>query len=143
MSLATFETKFKNVEHSTCVWLEKEYVKLHDALPTIEKDVDAVLPYVSMLLQTVLEAMGQTAAATEAGVVLSQAQSDLSVASAVVADTGATLTASGAISAVQSNLSGLLTAAKVTDAKSVATVTKAASELGTLATAVSAAVASK
>lgn len=137
MSLSTLFKDIENAEHSTCVWFEHEFVKLHKDLPEITAIVDKILPYVSLLLQTVLDGAGQVAAGSVAANVLNKAQSALDVANAVVYDTGVTPTAVSAISAVASNLKGILSTAQISNTKSVATITKAVSELGTLTTALS------
>lgn len=132
--------KIEGAEHSTALWFEKEYTKLHSDLPEITDIADKVLPYVSLLLQVVIGAAAGAPAAAETGAILAKAQSDLDVANALVYDTGATPTAASAIGAVQANLSGLLSASQISNSTSVATVTKAVSELGMLASAISAAV---
>jgi hypothetical protein len=132
MSIESIFKDIENAEHSTCAWFEKEYVKLHSEMPKIVAIADKILPYVSLLLQTVIGAEAGQPAATEAGVILAKAQSDLDIANAVIYDTGATPTAVSAITAVATNLKGVLTAAQISNPTSVATVTKAVSELGTL-----------
>ncbi len=129
-------TEIENADKSTCAWFEKGWAKLHTEAPKIIDIADKILPYVSLLLQTVIGAEAGAPAAAVAGKILSQAQSDIDVANAVIYDTGATPTAASAISAVATNLGGLLTAGHVTNTVSVSTVTKAVSELGTLATAI-------
>jgi hypothetical protein len=68
--------------------------------------------------------------------VVNEAQTDLSVASALVADFGPTPTAASAFASVQTNLNGLLTAGHVKSTTAVAAVTKAVSEVGVIAQAV-------
>ena len=136
MSVSSVLKDISNVEHSTAAWFEKEWAVLHKELPTIVQLTDKILPYVKLLLQTVITAEFGAAAGAETAKVLTVAQSDIDVANALVYDTGATPTAASAISAVQSNLSAVLAATGVKNSQSVATVTKAVSELGTLATAI-------
>lgn len=140
MSATSLFAGIENAEKSTCAWFEKVWAKVSADAPKIVDIADKILPYVSLLLQTVIGAEAGAPAAAVAGKILSQAQSDLDVANAVIYDTGATPTAVSAINAVASNLGGLLTAAHVTNAASVATVNKAVNELGTLSTAISKAV---
>jgi hypothetical protein len=130
----------EGAEHSTALWFEKEWSKLHAEAPTLVNIADKTLPYVSLLLQTVVGAEAGAPAATEVGTILTKAQNDLDVANALIYDTGATPTAATAITAVQTNLKGILSATQVSNPKSVATVTKAVNELGVLATAISTAV---
>jgi hypothetical protein len=135
----SFITKLENAEKSTSAWFEKEWVKVYKAEPTVVEIADKTLPYLSLLLQTVIGAEAGQPAATTAGKILTKAQNDLDVAAALIYDTGATPTAASAITAVQTNLSGLLTASQITNKTSVATVTKAVSETGVLAAAITAA----
>jgi hypothetical protein len=123
-------------EKSTAAWFEAEYVKLHASAPTIVAIADKVLPYASLLLQTVIGAEAGAPAAAVAGKILSKAQADLDVANALIYDTGPTFTAAAAINAVQSNLEDLLSATQISNPTSVATVTKAINELGVLSTAI-------
>ena len=132
MSMTSLFSGIENAERSTCAWFEKEYVKVRNEAPKFVAIVDKVLPYVSLLLQTVIGAEAGQPAAAAAGTILAKAQSDLDVANALIYDTGATPTAASAISAVATNLKGVLTATQVSNPTSVATVTKAVSELGTL-----------
>ena len=136
MSLVTLEKKFVTAEHSTVAWLETEITKIEGKAPAIEKVIDAGLKYVGLAAQVALDATGDPAAAAVVGSVVSEAQTDLAVASALVADFGPTPTAASDFAAVQTNLNGLLTAGHVTSATSVAAVTKAVSEVGVIATAV-------
>lgn len=132
----SFLTVLEGAEHSTAAWFAKEWTKVHAEAPTVVAIADKTLPYVSLLLQTVIGAEAGAPAAAVAGTILSKAQSDLDIANAVIYDTGATPTAVGAITAVQNNLTGILKATQVSNPTSVATVTKAVNELGTLASAI-------
>jgi hypothetical protein len=140
MSLVSIFDGIINAEKSTAVWFEAEYVKLHKSAPTVVAIADKVLPYASLLLQTVIGAEAGAPAAAVAGKILSKAQADLDVANALIYDTGPTLTAAGAINAIQSNLSGLLSATQISNPTSVATVTKTVNELGVLSAAITAVV---
>ena len=126
-------------EHSTAAWFEKEWAKIHADAPKITDIADRVLPYVSSLAQIVIGAEAGAPAAALVGNVLGQVQKDLDVANAVIYDTGATPTATSAVTAIQTNLSGLLTAGHISNATNVATITKAVNELGVLIAALPAA----
>ena len=136
MSLATLEKKFVTAEHSTVAWLETTIAKIEGKAPAIEKVIDAGLKYVGLAAQIALTATGDPAAAAIVGDVVNEAQTDLAVASALVADFGPTPNAATAFAAVQTNLNGLLTAGHVKSTTAVAAVTKAVSEVGVIATAV-------
>ena len=140
MSIESIFAGIVNAEKSTSTWFEKEWTKIHAEAPTIVAIADKTLPYVSLLLQVVVGAEAGASAATEVKTILTKAQNDLDVANALIYDTGATPTAASAIAAVQSNLQGILTATQVSNPTSVATVTKAVSELGVLSTAITSAV---
>ena len=140
MNLKSIFAGSVNAEKSTSAWFEKEWAKIHAEAPTVVAIADKTLPYVSLLLQTVIGAEAGAPAAAEAGSILAKAQADLDIANALIYDTGATPTAAGAIAAVQANLQGVLSASQVSNPVSVATVTKAVSELGVLATALATAV---
>jgi hypothetical protein len=129
-------TGIENLEHSTVAWFAKEYQSIHGELPAIDALVDRVAPYMKVLLQTVVTAEFGAPAGTLVADAVSSAQADLDVVSATVYDVGATPSAASMVSAVQSNLSGLLTAGHVTNPTSVATVTKVVTELGSLSTAI-------
>jgi hypothetical protein len=137
MSIFTkIETKIVSAEHSTFAWIEKELTAIHGEAPAIEKVINAILKYVGPVLQIALVASGNPAAAAAAGLIITEAKTDLAVASALVTDFGPTPTAASAFTSVQTNLSGLLTAGHVTSTQSVAAVTKAVSEVGVIASAV-------
>ena len=126
---------FSNAEHSFAAWAEKELAKIEAAAPTIERVAGTVLTYAGPALQTVVAAEAGAPAAAVVGKVIQQAQSDLTAASGLIYDFGATPSVASIVSGVQSNLGTLLTAGHVTNANSVATVTKVVNELGTLAAA--------
>jgi hypothetical protein len=139
MSLKSLFAGIANAEKSASAWFEQRWLEIHSDAPKITAIADKTLPYVSLLLETVLGATAGQPAATEAAKILAKAQSDLDVACALIYDTGATPTAASAITAVQSNLSGVLSATQVSNPASVATITKAIDELGVFAHALTAA----
>jgi len=130
-------SKIANAEHTFAAWVEKELAKLLGAAPKIEAVADTILKYVGPALQTIVTAEAGSAAGAAVGKVIAEAQSDLMAVSGLVYDFGAQPSTASVVSAVQSNLAALLTAGHITNATSVATVTKVASELGALATALS------
>lgn len=129
-------TAIKNAEHSTVAWIEKELAALEKEAPTIERVIDAGLTYVGPVLQIGLTAIGDAPEAALVGTVIGKAQIDLKAASALVTDFGPTPTAASMFSAVSSDLGSLLSAAQVKNTTTIATVTKAVSEVGILAAAV-------
>jgi hypothetical protein len=130
--MANIFTRLIADEHTFASWAEKELAKLYQAAPTIEKIADTVLTYAGPALQAVVTAEAGVAAGSVVGKVIATAQSDLIAASGLVADFGATPSAASIIGSVAANLSGLLTATKITNASSVATTTKVVSELNAL-----------
>lgn len=134
-------TKIAAAEHSTVAWLEKELALIEGEAPTIEKVIDTGLTYIGPVLQIALDAIDDPAAASLVGTVVTKAQADLKVVSALVTDFGPTPTAASMFASVQANLGGLLTAGQVTNAQSVAAVNKAVNEVGVLGAAVSTAAA--
>jgi hypothetical protein len=132
----SFFSKIVAAEHSTVAWLEKELIALEKQAPTIERVIDAGLTYVGPVLQIGLTAIGDAPEAALVAAVISKAQIALKAASALVTDFGPTPTAASMFSAVSSDLGSLLSAAQVKNATTIATVTKAVSEVGLLASAV-------
>jgi hypothetical protein len=132
----SFFSKIEGAEHSTVAWLEKELAAFEGKAPTIERVIDAGLSYVGPALQLGLAAAGDTPLAAEVGVVVAKAQTDLKVASALVTDFGPTPTAASLFAAVKANLAALLGAGRISNATTVATVTKAVNEVGVIASAV-------
>ena len=132
----SFWSKIVGIEHTFTAWVAKELTAIEGAEPKIERVVDATLSYAGPALQMVLQATGQTVASGVVGNVISQAQSDMKVASALVYDFGPTPTAASAFSAVQNNLMSLLSAGHVTDPKSVQAVQKVVNEIGAVSVAV-------
>lgn len=129
-------SKIASAEHTFAAWAEKELAKLYTAAPKIEQVIGTVLTYAGPALQTVVTAEAGAAAGAEVGKIVAQAQSDLIAAGSLVYDFGPSPSVSGTLTAVKDNLAALLTAGHVTSATSVATVTKVANELSTLATAI-------
>ena len=135
MSLTSLFAGIESAEHTFATWAEKELLKVEGAAPSIEKIADTILQYARPALQTVvtLEAGGPAGALV--GRIIGKAQSTLTAASGLIADFGATPGVASVLSAVSSDLGGVLTAAGV-NAKSVAVVNKVTGEINTLSTAV-------
>lgn len=122
--------------HTFGAWAEKELAKLVGIEPKIEQIAGTVLTYAGPALQTIVTAEAGAPAGALVGKVISAAQADLTAASGLIYDFGASPSVASVISSVQTNLSGLLTAGHITDAKSVGTATKIVTELGQLANAI-------
>jgi hypothetical protein len=137
----SFFSGIASAEHTFAAWAEKEWTKVYNEAPKLAQITDTVLKYVGPALQIAVTAEAGNAAGALVGSVVSEAQTDLTAASGLVTDFGATPTAAGVISSVASNLQGLLTDAHVTSATSVSAVTKAVSSLSALSTAISTAAA--
>jgi hypothetical protein len=128
-------------EKSTAAWLEKEVTVIEGKAPTIEKVIDTTLTYVGPALTIALDALGETQLAADIAPLIVKAKTDLAVASALVTDLGPTPTAASAFADVVTNLSGVLTAVKVSNPTTIAAVTKAVTEVGVLGAAVATAAA--
>ena len=126
----------KAAEHTFAAWAEKEWAAVFKAAPKIESVLAATLKYAGPALQTVITAEAGAPAGAIVGKVIQDAQAGLVAASGLVYDFGATPTVGGVIGSIQSNLGDLLSAGHVTNAGSVATVTKVVNELTALAAAI-------
>jgi hypothetical protein len=133
--------KLKNAEHTFTAWVAKEYAKLYAEEPKIEAIADTVFKYAIPAVQIIVGAEAGQPAAAIVGAVATEAQADLHAASALIMDFGPTPTATSIVAGVQSNLNALLTDGHITNATSVANVTKVVNTLGALVSALPAAVA--
>lgn len=133
-------TTIANAEHTFAAWCEKEWTALYNEAPKLEQVADTVLKYAAGALQIAAVVESGNPEIAIISKVLTTATTGITAASGLIADFGATPTASGILSSVSSDLSGLLSAAHVTNAKSVAAVTKVVNEINTVAAAVAAAV---
>lgn len=122
-----------SAEHTFAAWAEKEWAIVYKEAPKVESVLAATLKYAGPALQTVVTAEAGGPAGAIVGKVLADAQAGLVAASGLVYDFGATPTVGGVLSAVTSNLSGLLAAGHITNATSVATVTRVVNEINTVA----------
>ena len=118
-------------------WVAKEWTKVFAAAPTIEAVADTVFKYVVPALQIILSAV-----APEDAVILTpiftEIQKDVSVASGLIFDFGATPTAAGMVAAIEKDLTDLLAAGHIKDAALVAKVQIVINTIGSLATALKA-----
>jgi hypothetical protein len=121
-----------NAEHTFAAWAEKELAKVLNAAPTFLQIADTTLAYAGPILQTVLSAAGQSAAGTEAGKIISQAQQDIVVVRAVITDAGPVPSAAAIILSIQNNLAAALAAGHISDPVSVALVNKLLKEFAAL-----------
>ena len=121
--------------HTFGAWAEKELTLLTGKAPAIEQTAASILKYAGPALQTVVSLEAGAPAGAVVGKVVSDAQAGLVAASGLIYDFGASPTTASVVGSIQSNLSALLSAGHVTNSTSVATVTKVASELGSLVTA--------
>lgn len=122
-----------SAEHTFAAWVEKEWSAVYKEAPKVEAVLAATLKYAGPALQTVVTAEAGGPAGAIVGKVLADAQAGLVAASGLVYDFGATPSVGGVLGSVTSNLSGLLSAAHVTNAGSVATINRVISELNTVA----------
>ena len=129
-------TGIANAEHTFAAWCEKEWTALYNEAPKLEQVADTILKYASGALQIAAVFEGNNPEIASINKVINTAQGGITAASGLIADFGATPTVTGILTGVTTNLSGLLTAAHVTNAKSVSAVTKVVNELNTLISAV-------
>jgi len=121
--------------HTFGAWAEKELALLVGKAPAIEQTAASILKYVGPALQTIVTVEAGAPAGAIVGKVVADAQASLIAASSLIYDFGASPTVASVVGSVQSNLAALLAAGHVTNATSVATVTKVTTELGSLVTA--------
>lgn len=126
-----------NVEHTFAAWAEKELAKLFKEAPKIEQVADAILTYVGPALQTVVTLEAGAPAGALVGKVIRDAQSDLTAASGVIYDFGASPSAASLVNSVKENLAALLAAGHISDPPSVARVKQVVGELEILVAALS------
>lgn len=122
-----------SVFSSFTTWVKSEWTKVFNEAPKIEVLADTVLKYAVPALSIIVGAEAGAPAGALVASVGAEAQKDLSAVSGLIYDFGATPTAASIVSGVQSNLQGLLTAGHISNANSVANVTKVVSTLGDLA----------
>jgi hypothetical protein len=131
-----FFSKIASALHTFGAWAEKEWTVIYSSAPTIEQVAAAVLKYAGPALSTVVTAEAGGPAGALVAKALSDAQAGLLAASSLIYDFGAHPSVVGSIKAVQTNLSALLSAGHITNATSVATVTKVVNELDSLSQAI-------
>jgi hypothetical protein len=114
-------TFFAKVE----AWFKKVFTKA----PGWEKTASAVLTYVAPLLETVVALTAGSPAETFVAGVIGKVQSDMAVAAVTIEDATSSVSLTGVLTSIQTNLSSLLTAGQITDA---ATVTKVTAVVNTI-----------
>jgi hypothetical protein len=122
-----------NAAKSTAAWIEKELTKILKAAPTVLSVIDTTLSYTSTIIEVIVERVAGTAAEAEVAKILTEVQSDIKVAQAVIYDTGASTTVSGLLDAIIANLKALETAGHISDTATIALVTKVLTELDVIA----------
>ena len=121
-----------NAEHTFVAWFEKEIAAIKKVAPTIEQSADAAFKYASLVVGIVA---AQVPTGSEAEKVLQEILSDIKVASAVVFDAGAHANVAGVVQTIVDNLADLLKAGHISNAGSVATITKVINTLAALVSA--------
>jgi hypothetical protein len=119
-------------------WFARTWQKVVGEAPAIEKVADAVLGYSVPAIQIILGVL----APEEAPIVvpiLTEVQKDLHIASGLIFDFGATPTASSMISAIEKDLTDLLSAGHIKDTALVAKIQLIVNTIGSLGTALTAA----
>jgi hypothetical protein len=125
-------SSISNAAHTFVNWFEKEITAVKKAAPSIEKSADAAFKYASAVVGIVAT---QVPSGSEAEKILDEILADIKVASAVVFDAGAHANVGGLIQTIVDNLGDLLKAGHITNAGSVATVTKVINTLAALVSA--------
>jgi len=115
-------------------WVAKEWAKVYSAAPKIEQVADTVFKYVVPALQIILTSLAPEDAAV-VGPIFAEIQKDVSVASGIIFDFGATPTAGSLVSAIEKDLTDLLAAGHIKDQALVAKVQLVVNTVGSLASA--------
>lgn len=134
INLMSLFSNIANAEHTFAGWVAAQYAKFYKAEPKIEQIADTVFEYVIPGLQIILAAEGGPAAAAVVNSIATEAQKTLLVVSALIHDFGPNPTASSMLTAVQANLTNLLTAGHITNPTSVAKLQKVVNTVGVIAT---------
>ena len=129
---------FITVLRGFSAWVAKEWAKISNEAPKIEKIADTVLSYAAPALQIVLGGLDPAAAAV-VGPIFAEVQRDLHVASGLIYDFGATPNAAGILATIEQDLQGILVAGHIKDANLQAKVLMIVNSIGSLATAIAAA----
>ncbi len=124
-----------NIFKSFTGWAQKEWTKIFNEAPKIEALADTVLKYAIPAVSIIVGAEAGAPAGAAVSAIGSEVQKDLTAASGLIYDFGATPTAASIVSAAQSNLGTLLTDGHVTNPTSVSNVTKVINTLGELVSA--------
>jgi hypothetical protein len=114
-------------------WLKTEWTKMFNAAPSVIHVADTVLKYAVPAISIIVGAEAGAPAAAIVASVGAEAQKDLLAVSGLIYDFGANPTTAGMVTGVQNHLSALLSAGHISNAGSVANVTKVVNALGDLA----------
>jgi hypothetical protein len=128
-------SSIKSALGTFAAWAEKELGALNKAAPALEQTSASILKYAGAALQTVVTAEAGAPAGALVGKILADAQAGLTAAAGFIYDYGAVPTAASITGSVVTNLSSLLSAAKITNTASVDAVTTVVSNLNALTTA--------
>lgn len=120
-------------------WFAKEWQKLFNAAPQIEKVADAAISYAAPALQIILGMLNPEAAAA-AGPIIAEVQKDLHVASGLIYDFGASPNAVSILNGVTTNLNDLLNAGHIKDTNAQNKVTLVVNTISSLVTALETAI---
>jgi hypothetical protein len=115
--------------------VEKEFEELWGKAPSLATIASTTLTFVGPILETVVTVEDGSAAGTAVTAVINKVEMDLSAVKGLLTVVGPTVSVKGLISGAQNDLASLLSAAQITDPKSVANVTLVINELAALATA--------
>lgn len=129
----------KKAEHTFTAWVAKTYQAFRNEEPTIVAISDRVYPYVKSAVQIAIGFESPEVAAA-AGPIIDKIHAGLDTAAGLVYDFGATPTAAGILSTVQSDLGSLESVAGIKSDGAKNAISKALSSLGALAAAITGAI---
>lgn len=132
MSVSSFFGGIEKALNTFGAWVEKEWTKLFNAAPPLLQLADTILSYTLPSLQIVLAAL-DPAAATMVGPIFAEIQKDLTVVSGLIHDFGATPNAVSILTTIENDLSNVLQAGHIKDAKLAARLTAIINGIGSLA----------
>jgi len=130
----------KQDEHNFTAWVAKEYQAFRNVEPTLVQVSDRVYPYVKSAVQIAI-GFESPAVAALAGPIIDKIHAGLDTAAGLVYDFGATPTAAGVLTTVQSDMASLETVAGIKSDGAKNAISKALSSLNALVAAVTGAIA--
>jgi O6-methylguanine-DNA--protein-cysteine methyltransferase len=133
----SFFTRIETDLHTFAAWAEKELGHLSTEAPAIEKVTDTVLQYVGGAASVLAGVEGGPAASKAVTSAVSAIQTGVTALSGLVTDFGATPSVASVATALATNASALLAAAKVTNPTSVKAANAIVTNLTSLAGALS------